>query len=192
MKGESRLKVLAFMKGSAKLVDDLFFIFSLPYGTSLSRMTRLLQTRQSSPLTKSNSREIKKRFYDLMYHLKKDGLVCKSKKEGGAFFSVTTKGKSILKKLRSDRAKNLPDSCYKFKIDKTLKIVIFDIPEKEKRKREWLRSVLRNLNFDMLQKSVWVGKAKLPQEFMADLKRLNILSSVEFFSVDKSGSLKQS
>ena len=69
-------------------------------------------------------------------------------------------------------------------------IFAFDVPEKEKRKRGWLRTVLRRLDFTMIQKSVWVGKSKIPQEFLEDIYRFKMVDFVEIFEVSKTGSLR--
>ncbi|MBI2635441.1 MAG: CRISPR-associated endonuclease Cas2, partial [Parcubacteria group bacterium] len=71
-----------------------------------------------------------------------------------------------------------------------LKVVIFDIPEKQKHKREWLRGQLQDLGFKMIQKSVWMGKRKFPKEFLEDIRDLKLLAYVEIFSVTKTGSMR--
>lgn len=55
-------------------------------------------------------------------------------------------------------------------------MVLFDIPEKKRKTRNWLRSQLKLWDFEMLQQSVWMGKGPLPKEF---LERLHL------FGVDK-------
>jgi DNA-binding transcriptional regulator PaaX len=75
--------------------------------------------------------------------------------------------------------------------DTQLTVVIFGIPEKERVKRDWLRMVLRNLDFTLLQRSAWIGKNKIPKELLEDIHELNMDDYVEIFSVYKSGSLKR-
>jgi len=194
VKGENRLKILEFIERSSQMVEDMFFIFTLPYGTSYSRMNHLIEKRRGHGQAleeQFNNKQVKRRFDDLVYRLKKDGLICAVEKEKGLFLGLTNKGKSILEKFRADKKNSLPMARYSNQDDKILKIIIFDIPEQEKRKRKWLRSVLKNLKFKMLQKSVWVGKTKLPGEFIEDLKRINILSYIEIFAVSRSGTLKK-
>ena len=55
--------------------------------------------------------------------------------------------------------------------EKTL-IIAFDIPERLRRKREWLRRELLNLGFIKLQQSVWLGPAPLPKDFIEALETL--------------------
>lgn len=191
MKGENKLKILEFLAEGDQLISDLLFIFTLPYGTSYSRMDYLVAQRQGVWAKKIIKKEKKQNFYDLLYRLRKEGLISECKKNQGCFFKISSKGEKILEALRLKRANALPAASYKTESDNLLKIVIFDIPEKERRKRDWLRAALKNLEFNMLQKSVWAGKIKLPQEFLADLNKLNLLSYVEIFAISRTGSLKQ-
>lgn len=59
-------------------------------------------------------------------------------------------------------------------------IIIFDIPEKKKRYRDWLRMELVGFGFTLIQKSVWLGPG-LPQEFIEYLNEAGILKFVRFF-----------
>ena len=191
MKGEKRLKVLEFIKNSVTAADELFFIFTVPYGTSFHKAEYLLRKyREEKERREFSSRE-RQRFADLLYRLRKDGLVEDAKRNGKILLNLTQKGKEILEKLRAKKDIALPDVKYKNQTDNVLKIVIFDIPESERRKRVWLCSALRDLEFTMLQKSVWTGKIKFPEDFMNDLKKLGLLSCIEIFTISKTGSLKQ-
>ncbi len=60
-------------------------------------------------------------------------------------------------------------------------IISFDIPEAHKNKRDWLRIELLCLGFEMLQRSVWLGPAPIPQEFVDSLRKLQILQYIKFF-----------
>ena len=71
-----------------------------------------------------------------------------------------------------------------------MKIVLFDIKEKERSKRVWLCSVLRNHGYRMLQKSAWAGENMIPKRLILDLDKLEILGDVEILEVLKPGSLK--
>ena len=64
-------------------------------------------------------------------------------------------------------------------------IIAFDIPERYKRERNWLREQLRHLGFAMLQKSVWFGPAPLPKEFILVIKELKILDFIKFFKAEE-------
>jgi len=64
-------------------------------------------------------------------------------------------------------------------------IIAFDIPEEKRRGRNWLRIELVGLGFKMLQKSVWLGPAPLPEEFISHLKIMEILPHLKFFEVQE-------
>lgn len=191
MKGENRLKILEFIENSGEALEELFIIFTMPYGTSFRGAEyRLRKFREVRENLKTFKKE-KRRFDDLLYRLRKDELVEDVEKNDKSFLRLTQNGREILNKLRKKKDDAMPDAKYQSQNDDGLKIIIFDIPEDEKKKRVWLRSALNNLNFNMLQRSVWAGKAKLPEEFLRDLSKLKLLSCVEIFAISKTGSLKQ-
>ncbi len=133
----------------------------------------------------------KQNFYNLLYRLQKSGLIEKKKNKGQTFWFITNKGKKrkdeLFFKLRT--VIFAPKEKYLLEPSEYPIIVVFDIPEKEKNKRNWLRAVLRYLEFELLQKSVWIGNNKLPQELLSDLGGLGILSSVKIFSVLEKGNI---
>ncbi len=129
------------------------------------------------------------RFYNLLNHLQKEGLVRRSKEEKNSFWSITDKGKKKLKFINEQFALKLPSKSYKKENDNNLKIIIFDIPEDDSRKRKWLRNNLVALNFSKLQKSVWIGSIKLPKDFIEDLKIMDIFQYIEIFSVNRTGTI---
>ena len=69
-------------------------------------------------------------------------------------------------------------------------IVSYDIPVLFNRERDGLRNVLKVLGFKMVHKSVWVGKVKLPEQFISMLEKCGILEYVEILKVTKRGSLQ--
>ena len=59
-------------------------------------------------------------------------------------------------------------------------MVIFDIPEKKRKYRDWLRHELVGFGFELVQKSVWFGPT-LPKEFIIYLQKEKILQYIKFF-----------
>ena len=82
----------------------------------------------------------------------------KADKKGNAYLELTSKGKERLKR-------RFP-IFMKGKWDGSFMIVVFDIPEKDRRARDDLREKLKELGFGQLQESVWVS----PYHFEDDLK----------------------
>ena len=191
MKGDITLKILEMLEGSGNFMEDLFTIFTSPYGSSMRAIDKRLDRRERERRGSPSEHNENHRFRSLIYQLKKDGLIRISLQKDQKYFSITEKGKNILDRLRKRKKELLPLSTYIPHNDDTLKIVIFDIPEKERRKRRWLTVVLQNLNFKRVQKSVWIGKTVLPEQLLHDLQRLHLLSYVEIFAISKKGSLKR-
>jgi len=189
-KGDKTLTILELIKNGIEGISLLTEAFlSAGYGASFYDIDRAFDKALSRRAGAETTKEDKQRFYNLIYKLKEDGLITK---EGFKKISLTNKGKDLLKKLlfRSKRSLPSPKRYKKENINKII-VVTFDVPEKERRKRKWLTSVLTNLNFNLIQKSVWIGKTRLPEEFLSDLRNLKMLGYVEIFEITRSGSLKQ-
>ncbi len=133
----------------------------------------------------------RQKFYSLLNYLRKEGFVEKQKNKKGrnSFWKITLKGKKKLEWLKKKQNKILPKTKYETQKDNELKIIIFDIPEKERYKRTWLRQNLLALDFSPLQKSVWIGNSQLPEEFLIELKDFSLIPYIEIFTVYKSGTI---
>ena len=196
MKGEITLKLLEHIKDFASDMTSLTEAFlSAGYGASSGKIRHKLNKIESEKtkhqLNKKEIAESRHRFYSMMNKLEKDGLIVKLGKQSGKNFKLTSKGTQKIKQLKKRLETVLPDPDYSRQNHRNFVIVIFDIPEADRRKRVWLRSALRNLNFRILQKSVWIGKVKIPKKFISDLRELNMINYVEIFEISRGGSLRQ-
>lgn len=108
--------------------------------------------------------------------LKKEGLIAENKNKK---FYLTNKGEEMILYIK-DRYSILEKPW-----DKKIRIVIFDIPERKKHLREWLRAELGLLMFRPLQKSVYIGKYPLPNDLYQDLIKNELFNNVHIFTVDK-------
>ncbi|MFH0890689.1 MAG: hypothetical protein V1856_01515 [Candidatus Liptonbacteria bacterium] len=106
--------------------------------------------------------------------LKKKGWV----ENKGGVWSITKRGLLRFKTSRSGLPKHSKEAGPQ---GKGGIIITFDIPEKHKSKRFWLREELIALGFKMLQKSVWLGRLPLPKKFVNDLKEIEIINYMKFF-----------
>ncbi|OHA03375.1 MAG: hypothetical protein A3C92_00330 [Candidatus Sungbacteria bacterium RIFCSPHIGHO2_02_FULL_53_17] len=75
------------------------------------------------------------------------------------------------------------------KKDGKLRIVIFDIPERDRRKRDWLRVQLLANDFEPLQKSVWTGTRPLSVTLMKEIDALNLGAYIHIMSIGEKGTL---
>ncbi|MEK7187250.1 MAG: hypothetical protein AAB691_00180 [Patescibacteria group bacterium] len=194
MRGDITFRILEAVKDAAVTSTDLFEAFlRAGYGASfkkLNAMTNIVQKERRTrgrKLRKTTSE--KQRYYNLLYYLKQAGLISENEKEKGKFFTITKTGRRRLEDYRRFRKEELPLANYHAeKIGKPV-IVAFDIPEKDRRKRDWLRLVLRELGLRQIQKSVWLGKTKIPKELIKDLYCLGLGKHVEIFEVGSAGAL---
>jgi len=62
---------------------------------------------------------------------------------------------------------------------------MYDIPHTRKKERDWFRRQLKNFDFIMIQKSVWVGPSPLPVDFLSYLKRIGLQKEFKIFKLAK-------
>jgi DNA-binding transcriptional regulator PaaX len=96
--------------------------------------------------------------------MKKGGLV---KKRGRSIFYLTPKGKKSAL-LAFVNAETQMHRQNRRKWDGGWRIVFFDIPEKKRRYRDYLRVILKSLGFHEFQRSVWISPWPAPS-FLKDL-----------------------
>ena len=183
-------KILDYLQLQAEDTLDLITILLSDRRTAIRKARYSLV--HGPPTFKTNWAEKyreRQKFYSLLNQLKRDGLVGKKKSGKRSQWRITKKGARHLALLKGKPHHIIFEKRSYVKKNGPLVIISFDIPEQERRKRLWLRTNLVALGFEMLQKSVWIGKIELPQEFMHDLKKYRVLSYVHIFSVNKSGSI---
>jgi DNA-binding transcriptional regulator PaaX len=159
------------------LADDILTIL-LDYSAGYKRMRQMIYSPGYDRVKRA------KHDSDILYattaRLKKLGLI----KKNSNGWQITLKGKEYIKQKL---AKFLPQHKSYSKDDKIKKkdrmIIAFDIPESQRRKRDWLRVELILLDFKPIQKSVWLGPAPLPEDFIQALNELKILKHLKFFRV---------
>lgn len=191
MKGDITKIILEKISEIACGVADLSSaIISAGYGASARKINREFEKRQNERVSRTNEQITKHRLSVMIKTLENDGLIEKIKDDGHTSYKITKKGLKKLKKLKNRVI--LPSFHYSKPTNENVEliIVIFDIPEREKRKRCWLRSALTNLGLQMIQRSVWFGKTKIPEQFIKDIGKMNIQEYIEIFSINKSGTLK--
>lgn len=109
-------------------------------------------------------------------YIRVSGSVIKTTEEGKKYYA---KRQARLQIFDSPFAKGAPKKL----------ILMFDVPESRKAKREWLRRQLGIFGYTMIQKSVWVGPSPLPAEFKSYLKRIGLAEHVKTFRLARSYTL---
>jgi len=177
-------RILETLESTAQETLRLFEAIAVAgYGASSLKIKRAQERLRSQHERAEQLALEKQRFYSILSKLKREGFITKTKRGWG----LTKAGGEKLQRLRlkwRPSYGNLPQ-------EKTVKIIAYDVPERERRKRHWLRLALIDLGFTLLQRSVWVGTTLLPQEFFDDLRHANLVSCVQIFMISKTGTLKQ-
>ena len=102
--------------------------------------------------------------------------------------SLTEKGKEYFENKKKLSLKF--SSPFTLNSPKNL-LLMFDIPESKKAGREWLRWHLREFQYFMIQKSVWVGPGPLPKKFGAYLKEIGLYTYIKTFRLAKPYQIKK-
>lgn len=186
-------KILEILQMQAENAVDLFNTMTTDRSTSYRKARHSLL--HGPPEFKNDWADWYRRrqaFHSLLNKLKREGLIKKEENKRNSPWSITGLGfkkLSLLKKKGKDT--ELVRKKYKHQRGNNVVIIAFDIPEKERKKRDWLRTALFSLGFKKLQRSVWAGRAGIPNDFFNDLKKYNMLVYVHIFAVTKRGSLSE-
>jgi len=191
MKGDLTLKILELIKAGAedvlKDLNEFHREHYLPL-VSLHAGLRKLQRKEYEQMSREAEKFQQRQYQLLMAKLKKDGVITFQSNR----FLLTKSGEE---KLFDLKFRKFIDEVKKgdLKLEKSsrLIIVVFDIPELHKWAREWLRQILKDLGYLMLQRSVWIGKTKLPQEVIDELDRQAMLHHIHIFIVEAGGTLEK-
>ncbi len=176
-------KIILFLEEQTKLVLDAFFPKKYPGYSMLGRWLFDLDLKPSEVL----EREFKKSIDNTLHRLKEKGLIYQEKRDKERVWKLTVAGEKYAKNLyllENSKERELP------KEDGVLRIFVFDIPEKDRNFRNFLRRKLIGDGYQMLQKSVWIGKRPLPQSLLETIKERNLITSVHLFEIKEKGTLE--
>ncbi len=184
------------LQSGAEVAVDFLDDLTLSSGDFQRKYKRSLSAREPRRFFKDDWAELyrKRRIYTtLLSRMKRQGLIEKRAHRDGAGWRMTEKGAERLKKIKEQHRNphSLTTAHFAAGATKRVVIVSFDVPEREKYKRRWLREALKSLSFSFLQKSVWIGTRGVPPDFMDALRERNLLSSVHIVEVRKSGTLER-
>ena len=198
MRGELTFKILSALEKNKDEALDLlsaFLVAGIAGGNNPKKMQYLAKTiieeRQKLREDKEQDRMAKHRFYSMVSYLEKDGLVKKQKKEEGIYINITSKGITHLRYIKERTEYAFPPPNYDDDLEKVgnVTIITFDVPEIERKKRDWLRCALRNMDSEMIHKSVWMCQNGIPEGFLEDIRDLNLSDYMEIFQINKKGTL---
>lgn len=153
------------------MLDALFAPYGQGLGQAMRSAERIIERCPHD--FSSRSRET---VSTTLSRMKKRGLVSRSGSKKRAVWRITREGKRHFQ-VRVDSA--LPPE------DGKVRLVIFDVPERERRKRDWLRYHLLACDYSPLQKSVWMGTRPLPADLNDEFKSIGLTSYVHIVSLEK-------
>lgn len=196
MRGEITFKILSALEEAGEEAMDFLSAYLVAGLGSKGRVAenfgKALELRKNSKkrIEKEKDRSSKHRFYSMVSYLERDGLILKKRTEVGTYVSITDKGRTQLKYFKEE---SLPPSDYgdSSQNKNGITIITFDVPEQERRKRNWLRCALKNMDFEMIHKSVWMGTDGVAEDFLEDIRDLRLGDYVEIFQINKKGSLNK-
>lgn len=111
-------------------------------------------------------------LYTALWRLQQKGLVEKKKTR----WQLTSLGLKYFQLIKNN-------SSVRENWDKKWRIVMFDIPEKIKEERTWLRNELYFLGYKLLQKSVFIGKLPLKEKLFKEILGRNLKSYINIITV---------
>lgn len=94
----------------------------------------------------------------ILWRLQKKGLVKKRENK----YRLTSEGLKIIKSFQAKKIKEEP-------WDGKWRLVMFDIPEKKREERAWLHYRLLIWDYKPLQKSVFIGKQPIEEDFYSEI-----------------------
>lgn len=119
-----------------------------------------------------------RQYYSTIYQLKRRGAVEVFKKRGKEFLKLTSKGEldALLAKARMEK---------KQKWDGKWRLIVFDIPEEARKRRDQLRILLKKNHFMKLQASVFIGPYVLNRATIDYLKKSELIKYIRILRVDE-------
>lgn len=119
-----------------------------------------------------------------LWRLKQQGLVTCVGLNKKASWRLTPTGRQYVEDQTSEIKRER-------KSDGITRLVVFDIPEQERKKRDIIRSELIGCGFRSLQKSVWIGEYPLTKDFIVLIDKLDLEGKVHIFSIRERGTLNE-
>jgi len=135
-------------------------------------MAQLVKNIKYKFKRKEKKYQVQPDYTNSFYYLKEKGFIYMENRGGQLYIALTEEGKKKAGKYQIDDLEiKKPE-----KWDGKWRIMIFDIHDKQKIKREALRGKIKELGMFQLQKSVWI----YPYDFFKEIKMLR-----DFFGLTK-------
>lgn len=176
MRGDITKAILGIIAAGACMSGGIVDAFFSYHNRGSYRKT----TGNASEIEPCAIEKEKQRVYSVLSKLKKEGCLEAIDQK----WKITKFGLAKLNRLIRGSSRALPAGKYEAKKSRTVTVITFDIPENIHYKRDWLRSVLVNLGFTMMHRSVWVGKIAIPGGLIEDIKDLDVEQYIQILSLN--------
>lgn len=194
-----RKRILEFLKEGARTAEEIAVFF---IGSSVARIpsikagmdavneerSRRWRTDYAGEYERAERLRIKRGIQEL----KADGLIASDGAGKKPVYEILRRGRSWLEHKKDVIPAILAEKIYAKESSDKFTIVAYDIPQSRHAYRNWLRKKLIGLGMRMLQRSVFVGRIKIPQELVTDLAEHSLLDFVEIFEITRRGTLRSS
>ena len=174
----SRALFLRYLQEKQEMNPFEAFLFSFGSASILRRNLSTYPKRiPFEKLLKEEQKYLKRQFYNLTYALRRDGILSPKN-------LITGIGSGYYAHILRQHSKQpAPHSYEKIENPSTTILVTYDIPEKLRKKRAWLRSVLKSLDYEMLHQSAWISNVKIPEELLQDLRAMGLLQYIQIVAI---------
>ncbi|MES2930697.1 MAG: CRISPR-associated endonuclease Cas2 [Patescibacteria group bacterium] len=143
-----------------------FLIAFLLSGRSSKRFFQILREQECKKRARATVQSTLTRLKNKNFVIRdRDGW--RATKAGASYY----KRKTLLSFLESPFIKSSPRNI----------LIAFDIPEKRKHVRHWLRNQLKIYGYTMIQKSLWQGPGPIPDNFRKRIKMLSLSKNIKIF-----------
>jgi len=165
-----RGKIVAKIFENLAVAGEIIVVAMEPRMTLGKALFRYEQNRIGRGDNAATKKEIRK-YNNIFYYLKKKELIETKYRGNQMYISLTEKGQKKASKYKINDLKIKTQKDW----DKKWWVLIFDIEDKHRSKREALRGKIKELGLYQLQKSVWV----CPYEFKNEMDLLR-----DFFGLE--------
>ncbi len=121
----------------------------------------------------------KQKFHNLIYYAKRKGLIHIKSLEGKKAVMLTKEGlgKALKASFIMEGKKKRKDGKWT--------MLIFDVPERYRKSRDLLRSILHNLGYKMFQQSVWITPYDVSDPTESLLQMYSLDKYVKIFLIEE-------
>jgi len=154
-----------------------------PYKRHVSRLSSQPRLKFAFERAIVEHRKEYKKHHALLKRLEEQGLVDRS--FDSRQWTITKVGRTLLARPQ------LKELIKGMATKGGVTMVSYDVPERFREGRDRLREMLKLLDFEPVQKSVWFAPKKITPAFLAHLRELKLVDFVQIFEVSKTGSLKR-